>query len=186
MHCLKKWIGRLLKKLIQAIYYLIKYSERTQFKAIGSRVFIGIRCQFTHETISIGDDVSIGVGCILQSTHGQIVIGSHVMLAPYVRIHGGNHKTNVIGMYMKAVQKDDTDKDGDVVIEDDVWVGDGAIILTGVRIGRGSVIGAGSVVTKDVPPYSIYTGVPALKIWPRFTEEQITEHEKLIRELEMN
>ncbi|HOA81763.1 MAG TPA: DapH/DapD/GlmU-related protein, partial [Defluviitaleaceae bacterium] len=49
----------------------------------------------------------------------------------------------------------------EIVIEDDAWIGAGAIILPGVRIGRGAVIGAGAVVTRDIPEYSIAVGVPA-------------------------
>lgn len=48
-----------------------------------------------------------------------------------------------------------------VTIEEDCWLGTGAIVLPGVRIGKGSVIGAGAVVTKDIPPYSVAIGVPA-------------------------
>jgi acetyltransferase-like isoleucine patch superfamily enzyme len=48
-----------------------------------------------------------------------------------------------------------------VVIEEDCWLGTGAIILPGVRVGRGSIIGAGAVVTKDIPPLSLAVGVPA-------------------------
>jgi galactoside O-acetyltransferase len=48
-----------------------------------------------------------------------------------------------------------------IVVEDDVWLGSGAIVLDGVHIGRGSVIGAGAVVTEDLPPYSIAVGSPA-------------------------
>jgi acetyltransferase-like isoleucine patch superfamily enzyme len=47
------------------------------------------------------------------------------------------------------------------VIEDDVWVGAGAVILPGVTIGRGAIVGAGAVVTRDVPPFAIVAGVPA-------------------------
>jgi acetyltransferase-like isoleucine patch superfamily enzyme len=57
------------------------------------------------------------------------------------------------------------------VIEDDAWIGFGAIIMAGVRIGRGAIIGAGSVVTKSVPPYEIHAGVPAHKIGERFSVE---------------
>ncbi len=53
---------------------------------------------------------------------------------------------------------------GGVIIEDDCWIGAGAIILNGITIGKGSVVGAGSVVTKDVPPYTIVAGNPARKI----------------------
>lgn len=68
------------------------------------------------------------------------------------------------------------------MIESGCWIGTRAIILKGVTIGKGSIIGAGAVVTKDVPPYSVYVGVPALKVKPRFSDEQIAEHEKLLRE----
>jgi acetyltransferase-like isoleucine patch superfamily enzyme len=68
------------------------------------------------------------------------------------------------------------------VIEDDVWVGYGAIIISGVRIGKGSIIASGSVVTKDVEPYSIYGGVPAKKIGNRFANDaDLHEHIRLYK-----
>ena len=48
-----------------------------------------------------------------------------------------------------------------IVVENDVWIGSGVILLPGVRIGRGSIIGAGAVVSRDIPPYSLAVGVPA-------------------------
>ncbi len=65
-----------------------------------------------------------------------------------------------------------------VIIEDDVWVGFGAIILSGVKIGKGAIIAAGSVVIKDVEPYSIVGGNPAQFIKYRFNKEEINRHEK--------
>jgi len=62
---------------------------------------------------------------------------------------------------------------GDINIENDVWIGYGAIILSGVRIGNGAVIGAGSVVTKDVAPYSVTAGNPAKHVRWRFSESTI-------------
>ena len=59
----------------------------------------------------------------------------------------------------------------ETVVEADVWIGQGAIIKSGVRIGVGSVVGAGSVVTRDVPPYTISAGNPARPIRKRFEEE---------------
>ena len=70
--------------------------------------------------------------------------------------------------------------DQDVVIESGGWIGTRAIILKGVTIGKGSVIGAGAVVTKSLSPYSIYVGVPVAKTYPRFSEEQIIEHEQAL------
>jgi acetyltransferase-like isoleucine patch superfamily enzyme len=59
---------------------------------------------------------------------------------------------------------------GGIVIEDDVWLGVGVIVLDGVRIGRGAVVGAGAVVTKDLPPNSISSGAPARVVKMRGSE----------------
>ena len=68
------------------------------------------------------------------------------------------------------------------IIEDDVWLGYGSIVLTGVTIGRGSIVAAGSVVARDIPPYSIAVGVPAKVIGQRFPDQATIErHESSIR-----
>ena len=68
---------------------------------------------------------------------------------------------------------------GDIVVGDDVWIGFGAAILSGVHIGQGAVIGAGAVVTKDVPPYCVVGGNPAKTIRYRF-EEPVMEYLKTL------
>lgn len=62
---------------------------------------------------------------------------------------------------------------GDIVIDDDVWIGINVTILSGVHISRGTIIAAGSVVTKDTEPYGIYGGVPARLIKKRFSDDII-------------
>ncbi len=74
------------------------------------------------------------------------------------------------------------ENDQDVIIEDDVWIGQNAIILKGVRIGEGSVIGAGSIVTKNVPPYTIHIGTHETKEWARFSEDDIIKHKMKIQQ----
>ena len=148
----------------------------SKMKRHGKHVYVGDNCHFTPNSISLGDHVYIGSGAYFQSAHGEIVIGNHVMFGPEVHIHGGNHIMDQVGCYMDEVKKE-AGSDPMVKIEDDVWVGANAIILSGVTIGRGSVIGAGSVVTKSVPPYSVYAGNPARLIRKRFDEETIKIHE---------
>ena len=89
-----------------------------------------------------------------------------------------DHPTNTISTYPFKVmclrlQQYEAISKGDIVVDDDVWIGHGAIILSGVHIGQGVVVAAGSVVTKDVPPYAIVGGVPAKVIKYRFSQEMI-------------
>ena len=70
---------------------------------------------------------------------------------------------------------------GEIIIEDDVWIGFGAIIMSGIRIGRGSIIAAGSVVLNDVPPYSILIQKRNQELRRRFSSEQIKQHEIELR-----
>lgn len=64
---------------------------------------------------------------------------------------------------------------GDIIIENDVWIGAKVTIMSGVKIGNGAVVGACSVVTKDIPPYAIVAGNPARIVKYRFTESQIKD-----------
>ena len=166
------FFSRFRRKCIQA--YFVK-----RFKHSGSRIYISEGCSFTPKTISVGNDVYFGKYCIIHSVHGEIQIGNHVMFGPGVHIHGGNHITNSIGTYMDSIKKE-SNSDGIVAIEDDVWIGANSIILKGVTIHQGAVIGAGSVVTKDVEPYSIVVGNPARKIKDRFAEDELIKHKDIL------
>ncbi|MRS03355.1 hypothetical protein EG832_09060 [bacterium] len=106
------------------------------------------------------------------------------MFGPNVTIRGGDHNTSKIGYFMFDVHEKRPKDDQPVFIEDDVWVGAGAIILKGVTIGRGSIIAAGAVVTHSVKPYSITGGVPAKLIRFRWTTEEIIQHEIALYPLE--
>lgn len=100
------------------------------------------------------------------------------MFGPHVMIATGNHRTDIIGKYMIDIHDKREQDDQDVIIEDDVWIGMGSIILKGVKIGRGSVIGAGSIVTRDVPPYTIQAGSSEIRSHARFNANEIFLHEK--------
>jgi acetyltransferase-like isoleucine patch superfamily enzyme len=69
-----------------------------------------------------------------------------------------------------------------VHIGDDVWIGYGAVVLSGLSIGRGAVVAAGAVVTSDVDPYDIVAGNPARRVGRRFEDDQIATHERLLHE----
>ncbi|MBP1598331.1 MAG: acyltransferase [Acidobacteria bacterium] len=129
------------------------------FRRHGAHLLFDPRDHFNFENIEVGDDVAIGSGAVLMATESRIIIGNKVLLGPNVTIIGGDHNASVVGkfMYDYEVQEKRPEDDQDVIIEDDVWIGTGAIILKGVRLGRGSIVAAGALVRKDVLPYTIVT-----------------------------
>ncbi len=109
-----------------------------------------------HAGITIGRDCFIGEMNVVRG-QGGVTIGDQVYTGPLVQVLAVNH---VFDDPDRPIREQGITALG-IVIEDDVWLGAGAIVLDGVRIGRGSVIGAGAVVTEDIPPYSIAVGSPA-------------------------
>ncbi|MGD1911614.1 MAG: acyltransferase [Rivularia sp. (in: cyanobacteria)] len=95
--------------------------------------------------------------------NGDLIIGNWVRIATHVVINPGNHLYDDIDTPIDL--QPSTNKG--VIIEDDVWIGAGVIILQGCKIGKGSVIGAGTVLTKSVEPYSVVVGVPGRVIKKR-------------------
>jgi acetyltransferase-like isoleucine patch superfamily enzyme len=130
--------------------------------------------------IYVGNNVSLGSRPIFLATRSLIQIGNNVMFGPEVIIIGGNRNTSYIGKFMADVQDADKKPQDDlgVVIEDDVWVGTRVVILNGVTIGRGAIVAAGAVVTRSVPPYTIFAGVPARVIKFRWDIDTILHHEE--------
>lgn len=115
-------------------------------------------------------------------TDDKLVIGKFCMFAHDVIIlPGGEHDLSKITCYpirrvfYKMSGNIDSSNKGPVIIGNDVWVGAGAIILSGVNICDGAIVAAGAVVTKDVPAYSIVGGNPARVIRFRFSENQIAK-----------
>ncbi len=153
---------------------------RSAFKSHGRNFVFDPDGVYSYHTIEVGDDVYIGPGATLSASESKIVMGNKIMFGPNVTIMGGDHNASIIGKYMYDIKEKRPEDDQPVYIEDDVWIGTGAIILKGVRVGKGSIIAAGALVIKDVPPYTIVGGVPAKVLKERFSEEEIKEHESLL------
>jgi len=108
----------------------------------------------------------------------DVELGPYVMFAPRVAIIGADHRFDKPGTAMIFSGRPPMPK---TAIESDVWVGYGSIIMAGVHIGRGAIIAAGAVVTRNVPPYEIWGGVPAGKIRDRFSsEEERQVHDRML------
>lgn len=135
---------------------------------------------FPINAVSVGKATYGGIYVLdFGGTH-KLQIGSYCSIGPNVTfVLEADHewgclstfpfKVKILNEQSEAVSK------GDITIEDDVWIGCGAILLSGIQVGQGAVIAAGSVVTKDVPAYAIVAGNPARVIKYRFDEKTIAK-----------
>ena len=105
--------------------------------------------------VMVGDRTRIGIGSVLI---GPVKVGNDVRLAQYVVVSGLNHGYKDIN---QPIWKQPVDTKM-ITIEDESWIGANVVIVSGVTIGRHSVVAAGSVVTRDVQPYTVVAGNPAV------------------------
>ncbi len=127
--------------------------------------------------IWIGRNCIIGEYSVLRG-QGGIVIGDNVIIAPHVQIMAVDH---VFDDPSRPILEQGLRAFG-ITIEDDAWIGAGAIILDGVRIGRGAVVGAGAVVTRDVAPHTVVAGVPARLVRRIQRQRALTRQAAVARE----
>ncbi|TFV97213.1 CatB-related O-acetyltransferase [Algoriphagus kandeliae] len=110
---------------------------------------------------------------------GDVTIGKYCQVGAYVAFHSSNHPVNYLTTYINSKLFDGElsklKSVKPIVVGNDVWIGHGAIILSGVSIGHGAIIGAGSIVTQDIPPYAIAVGNPARILKFRYSPKIIEE-----------
>ncbi|MGB3311009.1 MAG: acyltransferase [Nodosilinea sp.] len=140
----------------------------------GSEVILGnsVRLDQGFHLQALGGTVRIGAGCyigpyVCMAGPGNITIGKNCLIASHSGLYANNHIFSRLDVPIN--QQGLTTKG--IAIEDDCWLGSGVKITDGITVGQGSIIGAGSVVTKDIPPYSVAVGVPARVIRQRSSEE---------------
>jgi galactoside O-acetyltransferase len=128
--------------------------------------FVSMGCLYLYADnggyLEIGNNCDVNTNVQLGAASGRLIIGNDVMIAANVVVRAANHAADR-GVPMKSQRS----IGGEIVIEDDVWIGSNAVITANVTIGRGTIVGAGAVVTKSTEPYSIVGGVPAKKIGER-------------------
>lgn len=149
----------------------------------GKGVHIGANVRlWAPSHLEIGRNVYIGKDCHIET---NLVVGDNCLIANRVAFIGRHdHDIHEIGVPVRVAtwvghrKLDDPLRRSEVRVDKDVWIGFGAILLSGVSIGRGAVIGAGAIVTRDVAPYAIVAGNPARVIGERFDVEERTLHEQ--------
>ena len=127
-----------------------------------------------HELADVGNYNYIG-------THTMILhakIGSYCSIAPYVKIGQSNHDLSCVSTSTRIAGNghgvtDFSEYEKPSIIGNDVWLAANVVVRQGVEIGTGAVVGAGAVVTKNIPPYEIWGGVPARFIAKRFSDDDV-------------
>ena len=112
--------------------------------------------------LEIGNNCTVNTNVQFGASAGKIIVRDNVSVAANVVIRAANS-----GMQRDTLMRCQPHTYGEIVIEDDVWIGSNAVITSGVTLAKGTVVGAGAVVTKSTEPYSIVGGVPAKKIGER-------------------
>jgi len=110
-------------------------------------------CSYGYNT-QIGDHVFVNHLCVILDNN-EVHVGDHVMIGPAVQIYTAAHDLQA------ATRIQGWEVAKPIVVEDNVWIGGGAILLPGVRVGRNAVVGAGAVVSRSVPANTVVAGNPA-------------------------
>jgi len=160
--------------MIDDIYKILRFIKYRIFhidpkNKLDERISVGINTYGVHQ-----DTV------LLYKKDDYVRIGKYCSIAPAVKIiASGEHNSKAVSTYpfyanmLNKGPEKDTFSRGHVIIGNDVWIGYGATILSGVTVGDGAVIAAHAVVTKDVPSYAIVGGIPAKIIEHRFSPDII-------------
>lgn len=145
----------MIKKILNRIKYLISiYVWRKKLKSLGqgSKFFVGAIIH-NPKYVEIGERSAIGDYVVIWGG-GGVKIGNDVLIATHSVITSESHDANAKLFRETRLAKP-------VIIEDNVWLGAGTLVMPGVTIGCNTIIGAGSVVTKDISANSVAVGVPA-------------------------
>lgn len=160
--------------------------SRAPVRRFGVDLHVGSRCKlWAPERLEIGDHSYLGHEVHVET---NCRIGRWVLIANRVALVGRrDHDFRTLGVpvrfghWVGSRRAPSPHRHDEVVVEDDVWLGFGATVLSGVRIGRGSIVAAGSVVHADVPAYSIVAGNPARALGRRFaSDDEVVRHEAMV------
>jgi acetyltransferase-like isoleucine patch superfamily enzyme len=171
-----------MKQLIRQLRFLYLVNVTWRKYKIGKNIYAGARVYlWARERLEIGNNFYIGRDSQIET---DCVIGDNVIFGNKVAIVGKyDHHFQKIGLPIRLAPRiRDMHYNwkglGQItIIEDDVWIGYGSIVMSGIKVSKGCIIAAGSIVTKDTEPYYIYAGNPARKLRSRFeSEQQLQEH----------
>ena len=172
---LKKYLTNFFnsKKRNKNISFFAFWDKGTE---IDDRVYLGATARLMNSRV--GKYTRIKPGCVIKNAD----IGNYCSIANDVMAGLGQHPTCYlstnsifykVGITAAFAKKIDFEEERRITIGNDVWIGNGAVIMDGVNVGNGAIIASRAVVTKDVPPYAVVGGVPAKVLKYRFSADVI-------------
>ena len=175
---MKALIRRLLGGFRTIYQQYVESYDKKKYAKIGNHTIIAGNTHVVPRNMEIDDYCVIQDRLNFISFKGKLYVKKYSVISSGVTIVPASHQLTVgVPFYLSTVGHIN-DKEGDVRIDEDCWIGTGAIILSNCHIGRGAVVAAGAVVTKNVPPYAVVAGVPARIIASKFNLDQVIEHER--------
>lgn len=168
-----------IRKKIKWHFFYRKWRNKNKHNTTSPKSF------FNQDLVTVGNYTYGDLDVKHYGTECKLRIGHFCSISPeVVFLLKDDHPMNFISTFpfkVKCLEKECVEavSKGDIVVDDDVWIGYGAIIMSGVHIHQGAVIAAGTVVTHDIPAYSIVGGVPAKIIKYRFPEDVLKYIEKI-------
>lgn len=158
---------------------LRSHYRRPKFAQMDATSHIGLPILVTRpERVFLSPHVRIQSGARLIIHTGRLIIGRYTGLSFGCTIITGNHTPTVGTPQNQLVRQHKNDRERDIVIGEDCWIGANVTLLSGAQISRGCVVGACAMVNKFTPPYAVVVGCPARIIGSKFTKEQIIRHEQ--------
>lgn len=154
--------------------------DRTKYGHIGTGSLIMNNSHLMPQNIYASDWSIIQNNLNFISNKGKLYLGKYSVISSDCIIVPESHKLTVgVPFYLSTIYHIN-DEVGNIIIEEDCWIGTGCILLPNCHIGRGVVVGAGSVVNKQIPPYAVVAGVPAKIIATKFSIDEILKHEAIL------
>ena len=149
------------------------------YGACGKHVDLNGPLYFDAHQVFLENHTRLQPGIRIISNHGTLHVKRYSAIGANCVIIPGTHIPSVgLPQYLSTYHVND--KDNDITIEEDCWIGAGSYLLSHCHIGRGAIVAASAVVTKPVPPYAVVGGAPAKIIACRFSIEQILQHESIL------